>query len=361
MALEKPESALLMGATSLEVSSSRTKIRRKGSQEIKAVRPSMALASPCPFFILYSSGMGAFLRERAMRMVQPRLTTQPTMTGSSGPVNLATTSWGSTKETPETRVMPTMPFRALRPPPPTMTIRKGTRIIKGTICTTVVKARGRGSSPVTLARVTVGMPTEPKAVGKALASIHTRQAVRGFIPMPASMEAGMAMAVPKPAMPSMKPPKHQPMRSTSTRWSAETLVSICLMTSMAPVRNVRLYVKIAAMMTRIMGHRAEAKPSRAEVAQSMTGILQRNSASTMVMSRAPKHALWPAIFSPVSATISQMIGSSDKIPIPTISSIAFHPISVAAGPGRSNWCYQFRRTPLPLFCAPVYFRHISSR
>ena len=47
-------------------------------------------------------------------------------------------------------------------------MRKGTRIIKGIICTTVVKARGSGSSPVTLASVTVGIPTEPKAVGKAL-------------------------------------------------------------------------------------------------------------------------------------------------------------------------------------------------
>ena len=146
----------------------------------------------------------------------------------------------------------------------------------------------------------------------------------GFMPMPASMLAGMAMAVPKPAMPSMKPPKHQPMSSTSTRLSAETPVSICLMTSMAPVFRDRLYVKMAAMMTRMMGHRAEAKPSSAEVPQSTAGIFHRNRDSTMVMIRAPTQALWPAIFNPVSATISQMMGSSDSTPFSTISPTKGH-------------------------------------
>ena len=239
-----------------------------------------------------------------------------------------------TKVTPETSVMPTIPLSALTPPPPTMTMRKGTRIIKGIICTTVVKARGSGSSPVTLASVTVGIPTEPKAVGKALASIHTRQAVMGFIPIPASMLAGMAIAVPKPAMPSIKPPKHHPMRSTRTRLSAETPVSICLMTSMAPVFRDRLYVKMAAMMTRMMGHSAEANPSSAEVPQSTTGIFQMNRDSTMVMISAPTQALCPAILSPVSATMSQMMGKSAKAPFPMISPTRCHS-------SRLYWCYQF--------------------
>ena len=224
--------------------------------------------------------------------------------------------------------MPTMPFKARTPPPPTITIRKGTKIIKGAICTTVAKARGSGSKPVTFAKVTVGIPTDPKAVGKALASIHTRQALMGSMPIPANIEAGMAMAVPNPAIPSIKPPKHQPMSSTNTRLSAETPVSICLMTSMAPVFRDRLYVNMAAMMTKMMGHSAEAKPSRAEVAQSTTGIFQRKRASTMVMSRAPKHALWPAIFRPVSATISQIIGNNDRSPIPIISITVFAPFMI---------------------------------
>ena len=104
----------------------------------------------------------------------------------------------------------------------------------------MVKDRDITSSPVTLDRVTVGMPTEPKAVGKALASIQLRQAATGSIPRPTKMPAGMAMAVPKPAMPSRKPPKHQPISRMSTRRSADTPVSIPLITSIAPVLRVRL-------------------------------------------------------------------------------------------------------------------------
>ena len=112
--------------------------------------------------------------------------------------------------------------------------------MKGAISTTVVKASGMASSPVTLTNVVVGIPTEPKAVGKALASIHTRQDSTGSIPIPASIPAGMATAVPKPAIPSRNPPKHQPISRMMTRRSPDTLDSIRLITSIAPVRRDRL-------------------------------------------------------------------------------------------------------------------------
>ena len=54
------------------------------------------------------------------------------------------------------------------------------------------------------------------------------------------MPAGMATAVPKPAIPSIKPPKHQAMSSARMRRSAETEVIIRPMTSIAPVRTQRL-------------------------------------------------------------------------------------------------------------------------
>ncbi len=162
------------------------------------------------------------------------------MTVSSGPRNLETTSSGRTKDRPDTNVMPATPLSALTPPPPAMTIKNGTRIINGTIWNTVVKASGSASSPVTACRVTVGMPTEPNAVGKALAIMQTTQASIGFMPMPASMLAGMAIAVPKPAMPSRNPPKHHPTSRMRRRLSAETPVSIRLMISIAPVFKERL-------------------------------------------------------------------------------------------------------------------------
>ncbi len=95
-------------------------------------------------------------------------------------------------------------------------------------------------SPVMACRVTVGMPTDPNAVGNMLAIMHTMQASIGFIPIPASILAGIAIAVPKPAMPSRKPPKHHPTSRIKIRLSAETLVSICLMISIAPVFKDRL-------------------------------------------------------------------------------------------------------------------------
>ncbi len=91
-----------------------------------------------------------------------------------------------------------------------------------------------------VASVLVGMPMEPNMVGTPLASRHERMAVTGLMPRATSMEAGMATALPKPAMPSRKPPKHQPMRMVSTRLSEDTPMSWALMTSMAPVCTVRL-------------------------------------------------------------------------------------------------------------------------
>jgi len=99
---------------------------------------------------------------------------------------------------------------------------------------------GRTSSPVIEARVTVGTPTEPKAVGVELT---TRQAITARIgsrPIPTSMDAGMATAVPNPAMPSIKFPNPQPIIRRRTLSSMETPASIFFIKSMAPVSIVRL-------------------------------------------------------------------------------------------------------------------------
>lgn len=132
---------------------------------------------------------------------------------------------------------------------------------------------------------------EPKGVGVPLATRQTRQASSGGNPSPASIPAGIAMAVPNPAMPSMNPPKHQPIRITRMRLSLDTLVIIRLMTSILPVRRVRLYVKTAAMMTRMIGHAAIAKPSSAAVAVSMSGSFQTVTERTAASSIATMLAL----------------------------------------------------------------------
>ncbi len=123
------------------------------------------------------------------------------------------------------------------------------------------------------------------------------------------MDAGIATAVPKPAMPSMKLPKPQPIIRARTRLSWETPPSIRLICSIAPVFRVRLYVNSAAIITRQMGHRAFSAPSRAAVATEGMPSFQYPAASAAEIRNAITQALCPAIFSPLSATISQRIGS----------------------------------------------------
>ncbi len=89
-------------------------------------------------------------------------------------------------------------------------------------------------------RVTVGTPTEPKAVGVELTTRQPTTAPIGSSPIPASMEAGIATAVPNPAIPSIKLPKPQPIRRSSTRLSFETPANILLISSIAPVFKIRL-------------------------------------------------------------------------------------------------------------------------
>lgn len=103
---------------------------------------------------------------------------------------------------------------------------------KGRTWTACVKASWNASMPVMEASVVVGIPMEPNIVGTPLAMRHARIAVTGETPSATSMLAGMATAVPKPAMPSRNPPKHQAMSSVRMRLSSETEQSMALMVSM---------------------------------------------------------------------------------------------------------------------------------
>ena len=96
------------------------------------------------------------------------------------------------------------------------------------------------STPATETRVTVGTPTEPKAVGVEFTTRQPTTAPIGSTPIPASMEAGIATAVPNPAIPSIKFPNPQPIRRSNTRLSLETLANIFLISSIAPVFKIRL-------------------------------------------------------------------------------------------------------------------------
>ena len=65
-----------------------------------------------------------------------------------------------------------------------------------------------------LAKVITGMPTAPKPVATLLPMSDTSAEKRGLKPKPIKMAAGIATAVPKPAMPSNRPPKPHTISST---------------------------------------------------------------------------------------------------------------------------------------------------
>ena len=154
---------------------------------------------------------------------------------------------------------------------------------------------------------------EPKGVGTPFANKQTRQLNKGLKPKPTNMLAGIAMAVPKPAIPSMNPPKHHAINKTMMRRSLLTDAIICLMISIAPVRNVRLYVKTAAMITIMIGHTAIAKPSARADAISMIGICQYVMARMALMIKEPIAALNVGHLKRVNATISHRIGNNARI------------------------------------------------
>ena len=149
-------------------------------------------------------------------------------------------SSGIARARPESRVTIPTPLMALIPPPMQMTIRNGAMRsgIKDTIETFV--ARTPASKPVTAAMVVVGIPMDPKDGATALEIKQATMVLIGGYPRATSIAAGIATAVPKPAMPSMNVPKPQAMSRNTTRLSSLTVVSICLMTSRLPVATVNL-------------------------------------------------------------------------------------------------------------------------
>ena len=82
-----------------------------------------------------------------------------------------------------------------------------------------------------LQSVVTGTPTAPNPVATVLPMRATRAENMGLKPSPMRMAAGMATAVPKPAMPSSSPPKPHTSMSTRMPRSSVNEVNWALMTS----------------------------------------------------------------------------------------------------------------------------------
>jgi len=157
-----------------------------------------------------------------------------------------------------------------------------------------------GSNPTRPAAVVVGIPMEPKVGGVAFAIKHATAEKRGLKPRATIIAAGIATAVPKPATPSMNPPKPHAKINTRTRLSFVTDVNMLLINSMALVSTQRLYANIAAMMIKPIGQIAPINPSMEAVTDSPTVkptsvsskfIVLKITLSTIEISNAVKHPM----------------------------------------------------------------------
>ena len=84
-----------------------------------------------------------------------------------------------------------------------------------------------------LASVVAGNPTAPKPTATVFATRQITAENIGLKPSPIRMAAGMATAVPKPAIPSSTPPKPHVNRSTSSPLSEVSCMNCVLMVSIS--------------------------------------------------------------------------------------------------------------------------------
>ena len=89
------------------------------------------------------------------------------------------------------------------------------------------------SAATWLASVVAGSPTAPKPTATVLAIRQMTAENMGLNPSPMRMAAGMATAVPKPAMPSSTPPRPHVSSSTSRPLSDVIWMNCVLMVSIS--------------------------------------------------------------------------------------------------------------------------------
>ena len=100
-------------------------------------------------------------------------------------------------------------------------------------CAAMNVPNSAGCRPVKDANVVVGMAIEPNVVGTEFATKQAKIDFNGSKPTATIIAAGMATAVPKPAIPSIKLPKPQANNNAKIRISLVTEDSIILIVSIA--------------------------------------------------------------------------------------------------------------------------------
>ena len=189
---------------------------------------------------------------RSRRVREAMETTAETTSTSQGPWRFEIRSCGTANEAPATAMagqIPSVP----RSPAKAQTSQKGTTSEKTGSCRPTIALRRSRSSPVTLWRATIGVPSAPKATGAVLAISDRPEASSGEKPSPMRMAPVTATGVPKPEAPSKNAPKQKATRRSWRRRSRVTPVMLSRSTAKEPRCSVRWYRKITLRTIHPMG------------------------------------------------------------------------------------------------------------
>ena len=153
----------------------------------------------------------------------------------------------------------------------------------------------------------IGVPAAPNETGVELRIRVDMAAASGGKPSPTRSGAARAAGVPKPAAPSIKAPKSQPMMMTWMRRSVVTPRNPWLMVSMAPdcLRVLRM-----RMAPKMITSRSKALPipKREKPSTWTTSTFQTASAMTAVRAHAIGSALLAGQLTTAMRTIVSMMG-----------------------------------------------------
>ena len=164
--------------------------------------------------------------------------TEPRMAGVSGPMKCAQQNCTMIEKAPTNRAI--VMFFTIFVRSVIIRIRNGVMKNISESCKMMNVATSQSSSGVAtplaatwLASVVAGRPTAPKPTATVLATRQITAENIGLKPSPIRMAAGIATAVPKPAIPSSTPPKPHVRSSTSRPLSEVIWINCVLMVSIS--------------------------------------------------------------------------------------------------------------------------------
>ena len=173
--------------------------------------------------------------------------------------------------TPATRIAGQI-SSILRQPAKAQISQNGTITEKNGSCRPTIIDSSISSSPVTLARVMIGVPRAPKATGAVLAINARPEAASGEKPRPIRIAPVTATGVPKPAAPSKNAPKQKAISNSCRRRSSVILARESCSTLNEPFSVVSRCRKMMFSTIQPIGSRPLAAPYNAADPAMLAGM-----------------------------------------------------------------------------------------